>query len=337
MVMNLAVWLTPEETKVFGKISSTCLLFCTLAWGSPAVAAEASEGPTKIVVASAPGGNLDVLARILAEQMSTATSRSFFVENKAGAGGNIATAQVALAKPDGRTLLVVSTSHTSNIHLYRKVGYDPIKSFTPISSLAESAFAVAVPVTSSYQSLSDLVAAAKANPGQLNYGSSGIGQGNHLGMELLKSRLGMDLVHVPFTSAGAVTTALMGAQVDVAMLTLPGAFAGLEAGKLRILGVTGNRRVEKIDSVPTIQETTGVDFDLTAWQGLVAPAGLPPDQAVALSKQIAAVLAMPQVVEQLDRVALTPKTSTPDEFGRFLVRETARWGDVIQQANIRVE
>lgn len=322
---------------MIGKISGSWLMVAMLSWPCFGFAADAAQGPTKIVVASAPGGNLDVLARILAEHLSASTGRTFFVENKAGAGGNIATAQVALAKPDGQTLLVVSTSHTSNIHLYSKVGYDPIKSFTPISSLAESAFAVAVPVTSSYKSMNDLVAAAKARPGQLNYGSSGIGQGNHLGMELLKSKLGMDLVHVPFTSAGAVTTALMGAQVDVAILTLPGAFIGLDAGKLRILGVTGKSRVGKMPDTPTIQEAMGLSFDLTSWQGLVAPAGLAPDQVATLNNKIAVILAKPQVIEQLDRVALTPKVSTPDEFGQFLIQETARWGAVIKQAKIRVK
>ena len=205
------------------------------------------------------------------------------------------------------------------------------------SSLAEAAFAVAVPSGSRYRTMKDLVADAKARPGRLNYGSSGIGQGNHLGMELLKSQLKVDLVHVPFTSAGAVTTALMGAQVDAAMLTLPGALSGMEAGKLRILGVTGDKRVAKMPDVPTIQESTGVALALTSWQGLVAPAGMAPDQVATLNTRVAEILAKPQVIDQLDRVALTPKPSSPKAFGQFLAQETARWGEVIKQADIRVE
>ncbi|MDW3682795.1 tripartite tricarboxylate transporter substrate binding protein [Cupriavidus sp. CV2] len=307
---------------------------CCYAFGA---VADSGGAPTRIVVASAPGGNLDVLARILAEKLGATQKRTYIVENRPGAGGNIATAQVAHAKPDGRTLLVVSTSHTSNVHVYKKVGYDPIKDFTPIAKLAESAFVVAVPVDSSITSLADLEKAAKARPGSLNHGSSGIGQGNHLGMELLKNRLGLKITHVPFTSANALVTALMGKQVDVAMLTLPGALMGVRAGKIRLLAVTSQKRVEQLASVPTVEEKIGGDFVMTSWQGLVAPAGLPAKEAADLSKQVASVMAQPEVVGALDSIALTPQVTSPDAFQQFLVKETRRWGDVANQSNIRMD
>lgn len=296
-----------------------------------------ADSPTRIVVASAPGGNLDVLARILAEKLGVKQKRTYIVENRPGAGGNIATVQVAQAKPDGHTLLVVSTSHTSNVHIYKKVGYDPLKDFTPIAKLAESAFVVAVPADSSITSLADLEKTAKARPGSLNYGSSGIGQGNHLGMELLKNRLGMRMTHVPFTSANALVTALMGKQVDVAMLTLPGAFMGVKAGKLRLLAVTSQKRVEQLSDIPTIEEKIGGDFVMTSWQGLVAPAGLSAKEAADLSKQVANVMAQPEVISALDKIALTPQVTTPDAFQQFLVKETRRWGDVAKQSNIKMD
>ncbi|WP_082926258.1 tripartite tricarboxylate transporter substrate binding protein [Cupriavidus sp. D384] len=307
---------------------------CLSAFGA---AAESGGIPTRIIVASAPGGNIDVLARILAEKLSSTQNRSYIVENRPGAGGNIATAQVAHAKPDGRTLLVVSTSHTSNVHVYKKVGYDPIKDFTPIAKLAESAFVVAVPSDSTITSLADLEKTAKARPGLLNYGSSGIGQGNHLGMEMLNSRLGIRMTHVPFISANALVTALMGKQVDVAMLTLPGAFMGVKAGKIRLLAVTSQKRVEQLSNVPTIEETIGGDFVMTSWQGLVAPAGLPAKEAADLSKQVAKVMGQPEVVGALDKIALTPQVSTPEALKQFLIKETNRWGDVAKQSNIKME
>ncbi|WP_161567771.1 tripartite tricarboxylate transporter substrate binding protein [Pigmentiphaga sp. H8] len=322
---------------MFKKSIAVCLTAAVVGGAAPASAQEGGRAPVRIVVASAPGGNVDVLGRILAEHLSALTHQNYYVENRAGAGGNIGTAYVAKAKPDGQTLLIVSTSHTSNVHLYRNVGYDPIKSFAPISSLAGSAFAIAVPVGSKYKTLKDLVADARAHPGALNYGSAGVGQGNHLGMELLKSDIGIDLMHVPFTSMGAVVTALMGAQVDVAMLTLPGALAGAEAGKVRILGVTGRQRVPKLATVLTIREAIGHEFDLTAWQGLLGPAGMSDKQVAELNQNVRKVMADPRVVEQLDRIALTPDVSTPDEFGRFLSAETARWGKVIIDAKIGVE
>lgn len=300
-------------------------------------AADPGSAPTRIVVASAPGGNIDVLARILAEKLGVRQKRTYIVENRPGAGGNIATAQVAQANPDGRTLLIVSTSHTSNVHVYKKVGYDPIKDFTPIAKLAESAFVVAVPSDSSITSLEDLEKVAKARPGSLNYGSSGIGQGNHLGMEMLKNRLGVKITHVPFTTANALVTALMGKQVDVAMLTLPGAFMGVKAGKIRLLAVTSQKRVERLANIPTVEEKIGGDFVMTSWQGLVAPAGLPAKEAAELSQQAASVMALPEVVDALDKIALTPQVTTPEAFQQFLVKETRRWGDVAKQSNIKMD
>lgn len=307
---------------------------CLSAFGA---AADSGGVPTRIIVASAPGGNIDVLARILAEKLSSAQKRPYIVENRPGAGGNIATAQVAHAKPDGRTLLVVSTSHTSNVHVYQKVGYDPIKDFTPVAKLAESAFVIAVPSDSSINSLADLEKTAKAHPGSLNYGSSGIGQGNHLGMEMLNNRLGIKMTHVPFISANALVTALMGKQVDVAMLTLPGAFMGVKAGKIRLLAVTSQKRVEQLSNIPTIDEKVGGDFVMTSWQGLVAPAGLPVKEAADLSQQVASVMAQPEVTGALDKISLTPQVSTPDAFKQFLVKETNRWGEVAKQSNIKME
>ncbi|MGO4329031.1 Bug family tripartite tricarboxylate transporter substrate binding protein [Cupriavidus sp. 2TAF22] len=307
---------------------------CLSAFGA---AADPGSAPTRIVVASAPGGNIDVLARILAEKLGVRQKRTYIVENRPGAGGNIATAQVAQANPDGRTLLIVSTSHTSNVHVYKKVGYDPIKDFTPIAKLAESAFVVAVPSDSSITSLEDLEKVAKARPGSLNYGSSGIGQGNHLGMEMLKNRLGVKITHVPFTTANALVTALMGKQVDVAMLTLPGAFMGVKAGKIRLLAVTSQKRVERLANIPTVEEKIGGDFVMTSWQGLVAPAGLPAKEAAELSQQAASVMALPEVVDALDKIALTPQVTTPEAFQQFLVKETRRWGDVAKQSNIKMD
>lgn len=314
------------------------ILACCLGAAALAVASlsYADTAPTRIIVASAPGGNLDVLARILAEKLSS-SGNAYIVENRAGAGGNIATTQVAQSKADGRTLLVVSTSHTSNVHLYHKVAYDPVESFTPITSLAESSFAIVVPAESSLRTMRDVIDAARLAPGKLNYGSSGIGQGNHLGMELLKSGLHVDLMHVPFGSAGAVANAVMGNQIDVAMLTLPGAFAGLEAGKMRVLAVTGKDRVPQMADVPTVTEATGLPFDLKSWQGLVGPSGMDPTQVSALAARVAEVMAQPEVVATLQRVALIPKVSSPDAFRQFIRSETVRWGSVISAANIRLE
>ncbi|UUZ77257.1 tripartite tricarboxylate transporter substrate binding protein [Polaromonas sp. P1(28)-13] len=259
------------------------------------------------------------------------------IDNKAGAAGNIAADLAAKAPADGYTLLLVATSHATNINLYSKIGYDPIKDFAPISILNTNFFVVVVPAASSVNKLKELVSLAKLKDRKINYASAGSGQANHLGMELLKTIGGFDAVHVPYTSMGAATNALLGGQVDVAILSLSAALPQAKAGKLKILAMTAQKRSTLLPDVPTVVEAGFPGYELTGWQGLLAPAGTPKEVVDKLSREAAKVLHQPDVVAQLSVVAAEPVGSTPQEFAAFLQSEITKWGKVIKQSGAKAE
>lgn len=293
--------------------------------------------PIRLIVASAPGGNIDLVARAVGEGLRVALGQPLVVDNRAGASGNIASEIAAKSKPDGYTLLVVATSHSTNLHLHSKLSYDPIKDFAPISQLGAASFALSVHPSSEAKTISQFVALAKANKGQLSYATAGIGQANHLGMEWLKMLGKFDALHVPYTSMGVAATALMGRQVDVAILSLPAAIPAAKAGRLRILAVTGRKRTAQLPDVPTVAESGFPGYEVIGWQGLLAPAGTPRTVITKLSQETVRVLNRPGAVDQLTAGGLEPVGSTPQEFATFIQKEIAKWGKVIKQSGVKAE
>lgn len=291
----------------------------------------------RLIVASAPGGNIDLVARAVGEKLSVALGQPVVVDNRAGASGSIASELAAKSKPDGYTLLVVATSHSTNLHLHSKLSYDSIKDFAPISQLGAASFALAVHASSEVKTISQFVALAKATKGQLTYATAGIGQANHLGMELLKTRAEFDALHVPYTSMGVAATALMGRQVDVAILSLPAAIPAANAGRLRILAVTGGKRAAQLPDVPTVAESGIPGYELTGWQGLLAPAGTPQAVITKLNQETVRILNRPDAIAHLAAGGLEPVSSTPQEFATFIQTEIAKWGKVIKQSGVKAE
>jgi tripartite-type tricarboxylate transporter receptor subunit TctC len=311
----------------------------------PLVAGAAAHGafasypvkPVRVIVPAAPGGGSDFLARLLAQHLSPAFGQPVVIDNRAGAGGNIAAELAARAPADGYTLLVVNSSHASNVSLYRNIAYDPIKDFAPISHLASNYFLLAVQPSFTPTTVKEFVAFARSKRGGVTYASAGSGQGAHLGMELFKTMAGFDAVHVPFNGIGPATTALLGAQVEVALLTPPSTVPLVKAEKLKVLGITAPKRSAQLPEVPTIAESGYPNFEVNNWQGLVAPARTPTEVIARVYEETAKGLKHPDVVSRLTAVGTDPVGSTPQDFAAFLRAEIAKWGKVVKQTGARVD
>jgi tripartite-type tricarboxylate transporter receptor subunit TctC len=269
--------------------------------------------------------------------MAASLGRPVIVENKAGAAGNIAAEFVAKAPADGSTLLVTASSHATNINLYPKLGYDPVKDFAPVSLLTTNSFVLAVPASSPANSAAEFLALARSKQGALNYGSSGSGQGNHLGMELLKSMGGFDAAHVPYSGTGPATIALLAGQVDVALLTPPAVVPYLKSGRLKLLATTGKTRSPLLPDVPTLAESDLPGYELLGWIGLLAPAGTPKGTVDTLQQAARKALEQPNARNQLQAVAADVVASTPQEFASFLNTEITTWAQVIKKSGARAE
>ena len=293
--------------------------------------------PVRLIVAAAPGGGSDFVARLLAQQLSPALGQPVVIDNRAGAGGNIAAELTAKAPPDGYTLIVVANSHASSVSLYRKLSYDPVKDFAPITQLTANFFFLTVHPSSPAKTVKEFVAFAKSKKGELTYASAGSGQGAHLGMELFKMLAGFDAVHVPFSGIGPATTALLGGQVNVALLTAPSTVPLMKVGKLRVLGVTGPKRLALLPEVPTVAESGYPGYEVNNWQGLLAPAGTPKEIVAKIYREIAKGLKAPDVVERFAGVGTEPVGSPPQEFAAFLQAEIAKWAKVIKQSGARAD
>ncbi|MCC6992404.1 MAG: tripartite tricarboxylate transporter substrate binding protein [Acidobacteria bacterium] len=325
-------------SKTDSRRRATLVLFAVAALAAPAAAQTYPNKPIRVIASSAPGGSVDVVARLLAQKLATQMGQAVVVENKAGAAGNIATEYVAKQPADGYTLLVVTTSHATNLNLYAKLGYDPVKDFAPISILSTNFLALAVPAASPATSLKDLVALGKARKDKpLSYASAGNGQANHLGMELLKTLAGFDATHVPYNGVGPAATALLGGQVDMAILSPPAAVPNAKAGKLRLLAVTGTKRVADLPDVPTVAEAGYPGYDLTGWLGLLAPAGTPQAVVDRLARESARAMNDPEVVKQLGVIAAEPVGSTPQELAALVQIEITKWAKVIKAAGVKPE
>jgi tripartite-type tricarboxylate transporter receptor subunit TctC len=312
------------------------LLACAFL-GGPAAADPFPSKPIRIIASTPPGGNIDLVSRLIAQKLPAYLGQPVVVENKAGAAGNIATEYVAHAPADGYTLLVVASSHATNLNLYPKLGFDPVKDFAPVSLLTKNGFVVAVPASSPANTFREFLALAKAKKGALNYASAGAGQGNHLGMELLKNMAGFDATHVPFSGVGPATTALLAGQVDVSLLTPVGAVPYMKGGRLKVLATTGKARSPFLPDVPTVAESGVPGYELTGWIAMLAPAGTPKDVVARLQRESARALRDPDVLKQLQLANVEPVGSTPEEFAPFLKSEIATWAKVIKQSGARLD
>ena len=294
--------------------------------------------PVRIIVPGGPGGVTDIRARWLADRLMPALGQSVVVENKPGAGGNIGTEMGARSAPDGYTLTIVHQGTMAiNPHLYSRLGYDPLADFTPITRLGGGPLLLSVNPQVAATTVAELVQLAKAKPGQLNFGSPGIGTPPHLAGELFKRAAGIDVLHVPYNGGGQSATALISGQVSFMIEGLSVVLPLVKAGRLRPLAVTGPRRVALLPDVPTMAEAGLPACEFVGWVGISAPAATPKPIIDRLYREISKVLATAEARDWFGAVGAEPLADTPEAFAATIRAEHAKWGKVIREAGIRIE
>ncbi|MBC7599281.1 MAG: tripartite tricarboxylate transporter substrate binding protein [Polaromonas sp.] len=293
--------------------------------------------PIRMVLPFPPGGVTDLLARALADKLSPRLGQPVIVDNRAGAGTMLASEIVAQARPDGYTLLLAASSLGTAPLIYDKVNYDAIKSFTPITQVASVVHVIVVNPALPVKSVKELIAYAKANPGKLNYGSTGTGTSTHLEGELLKSMAGVYMVHIPYRGSGPALTDLVGGQLNLMVDALGSSGPFMKAGKLRALAVTTAKRSPSIPELPTVSESGVPGYEAMPWLGLVAPAGTPPAVVDRVYREVAKVLEDPEIKERFKGWGLDIIGNSPTEFASFLRKDIAQWNKVITNAKIKVD
>jgi tripartite-type tricarboxylate transporter receptor subunit TctC len=295
------------------------------------------DHPVRILVGFAAGGPTDVIARIVAQKLSTSLGQQFYVDDKPGAGGNIANAEGAKAAPDGYTLTMVSTGFMVNMSLYAKVPYDAVKDFAPITMVAYSPNVIAVHPSVPAKSVKELIDLIKANPGKYSFAGPGIGSTPHLSGELFKQQFGLDMVHVPFPGAAQAINSTIGGHTQIAFTALPPALGNIQSGKLHALAVLALKRSTEIPDVPTMQEAGYPGQEADTLTGIIAPASTPKEIVDLLNREIAKAVAEPDITQQLLKLGFVPVANKPEEFGARIKSEIAKWGKVVNDAHLRIE
>ena len=308
----------------------------------PAVAAAQArrvDYPTKFVrfiVPYAPGGSSDVLARALGQKLGDALGQSFVIDNRPGAGSMIGTDVAAKATPDGYTLILSDMPHTINPSIYAHVPYDPVRDFAPVTIIGVSPMFLFANPSFQAHSVKELIALAKSQPGKIAIASGGTGATTHLAAELLQSRAGIKLNHVPYKGAGPALTDVVGGQVPLTFTSMATAAPFAKSGRLRILGVTSGKRLAAFPDVPTFEES-GVPIVFEHWWGVMAPAGTPRPIIDKLHEAIVRALATPDLRERFAALAVEPRTDTPEQFRALLESDLKRWAKVVKDAGIKPE
>ena len=292
--------------------------------------------PITYIVPFPATGTTDVLARLIAQKLGTALGQTIVVDNRGGAGGSVGSEQASRAAPDGYTLLGGTvSSHAINVSLYPKIGYDPVKSFAPITLIGTNPTVLVVNQASPYKTLADVIAAGKAKK-PLTAASAGSGTSQHLSLELLKSKAGVDITHVPYKGSGPAIQDVIGGQVDMMFDTTVVAGPHIESGKLRALAVTSAKRLPTMPNVPTVAETVP-GYEVISWQAIFAPAGTPKPIVDRLHTEIAKILAEPDMRERIAKLGMQGADMTPDQITEFQKAEVAKWALFIKTANIKLE
>jgi tripartite-type tricarboxylate transporter receptor subunit TctC len=307
--------------------------------GTTAVAQEKwPSKPITYVVPFAAGGTTDILGRLIAQKLGPALGTSVIVENKPGAGGNIGSDYVAKAAPDGYTVVGGTiSSHAINASLYPKMPYDPIKSFQPITLIGTLPNVLVVNANSPYKSVQDVIAAAKAKPDAITFGSSGNGTSQHLSGELFKTMTGASMLHVPYKGSAPAMQALLGDQVTLVFENAVAALPLIQTGKLRALAVTSGKRYSGLPNVPTVAESGLSGYEIVSWQAVFAPAGTPAPIVQRLASEIGKIIQEPDIKARLSTLGVEPSGTGPAELSAFQKAEVAKWAQLIKTANIKAE
>jgi tripartite-type tricarboxylate transporter receptor subunit TctC len=303
---------------------------------SGAFAQQYPAKPVHIIVPFAPGGGSDFIGRFMAQRLTEAMGKQFLVENKPGAGGVLGIEQGIKAAPDGYTLTLIASSYTVNPSVY-KIRFDPIADITPIIQMSQGPLVVVVRTSLPVNNTKDLIALAKAKPGQVNFASSGQGSVIHLATELFASMAGVKMNHIPYKGTGPALTDTIGGQTDVFFSSTATAVPQVQAGKLRAIAVTTAKRIPALPNVPTVGEAGVPGYDVTLWHGLIGPKGLPRNIVERLNTEVTKVLQVKATADQLQTDGVAPAGGTPEQFGEQIRKEIGVWRKVAADANVKVE
>ncbi|NML48411.1 tripartite tricarboxylate transporter substrate binding protein [Ramlibacter sp. G-1-2-2] len=305
---------------------------------APFVRAQASDSTSvRLLVPFTPGTGIDIIARTIGPHLSERMKRSFYVENKAGASGNIGTQDVVRATPDGTTLLVTVNTMVMNRALYPHLPFDPVKDLAPVSLTSWGQLLLVTNPNKNLNSLQDVIARAKANPGRLNYGSPGAGTPHHLAMELLKNKAHISLTHISYRGTAPAVTDLIGGQIDVMFLPIHVALQQVKAGKLKALAISSDKPSPLLPDVPPLNTLKLGNLNVDMWYGVLAPAATPKPFIERVNKELKDILALPAVATAFQAQGMTPAHSTPEEFGKLIVADAKRWADLIKAQGITAE
>ena len=309
----------------------------SMSTAGPVVAQDYPVKSVRFVLPFPPGGGTDTLARIVGQQLSKTMGQSMVMDNRPGAGANIGAEIAARAAPDGYTLLMGNIAHAVNVTLYRRLSYDFVKDFDPVTLLASAPNMLVVHPSVAAKSVQELIALAKKAPGSLNYASSGSGSSSHLAGELFKNMTSTDIVHVPYKGGGPAVASLLGGETRVGFATMPSVLPQTRAGKLRALAVTGDKRSPTAPEIPTIAESGVAGYAANGWYGVLVPAGTAKPIIATLNKELIAVVNDKDVQAQLARFGYDIETGTPEEFRKTIAAEIRKWGVVVKAAKLQAD
>ena len=313
-----------------------CLFLAGLL-AAPAAAQTYPSRPVRLVVGFPPGGGVDINARLLAPKLAEYLGQQFVVDNRPGAGTNIANELVAKAPPDGSTLLLNTAALAINMSLYRNLTFDALRDFAPVSLFSESPNVLVVPAKLPIISVKELVAQAQAAPGKLNYSSAGVGTTQHLAAELFKLRTKSFIVHIPYKGSAPSLTALMAAEVELSFANIPAIQAHVKSGRLRALAVAAPRRDPQLPEVPTMKEAGVEGVEVAVWYGVFAPAATPKEIVQTLANAIIRATRDPETRRRLLEQGAVPVGNTPEEFDKLMREEVSRWAEVVKVSGARAD
>ena len=323
------------QRAIHGVLAAGLIAACAGAGAQQSAQAYPSRS-IRMIVPFAPGGGTDIIARLVAEQVSNAWGQPIVVDNRGGGGGTIGTHLAVKATPDGYTMVVCSLGLTYAPALYPKLPFDPRKDLTPISRLASQPFVYVVAPGLEAKSMKELVDLAKSKPGQIRYGSGGAGGASHLGTALLSTVTGIDMVHVPYKGTAPALTAMLAGEIHVQLIGIATALPHVKSGRMRALGVSGGKRSQVVPDVPTVAEAGVPGYEFDVWYGMLYPAGVPKAIVQKANLEINRALQSPALAKRLASLGLEPAGNTPEEFRKLIDSEIAKWHKVVKAANIRI-